>query len=120
MATQFRTIDEYIDTFPEDVQQILESIRHTVKEAAPESTEAISYQMPTFKWNGEPLIHFGAWKHHIGLYPIPAGTAEFEKELAPYVKGKGTVRFPIREPIPHNLVRAMVTFRMKAITEQRA
>ena len=120
MATQFRTIDEYIDTFPEDVQQILETIRQTVKRAAPDSTETISYQMPTFKWNGESLIHFGAWKHHIGLYPIPAGTAEFDKELAPYVTGKGTVRFLIREPIPHNLVHAMVTFRMKAIAAQQS
>ena len=120
MATQFGTIDEYIDTFPADVQQILESIRQTIRAAAPESIETISYQMPTFKWNGGSLIHFGAWKNHIGLYPIPEGNAEFAKAIAPYVKGKGTVRFPIRKPIPYDLVQAMVTFRMKAISAQRA
>jgi putative acetyltransferase len=119
MAKQFDTIDDYIQSLPTDVQQIVESIRQTVRTAAPDSVETIAYQMPTFKWKGKSLIHFGAWKDHIGIYPIPAGSATFEKKLSKYTSGKGTVRFPIREPIPHDIVRAMVTLRMKEISAPR-
>ena len=116
MAKRFDTIDDYIKSLPTNVQQIVESIRQTVRAAAPDSVETIAYQMPTFKWKGKSLIHFGAWKAHIGLYPIPAGSAAFEKKLSKYTTGKGTVRFLIREPIPHDIVRAMVTLRMKEIS----
>lgn len=114
----YATIDEYIDALPPEVQPVVDAIRQTVRDAAPGAVEAISYQMPSFKWKGKNLIHFGAWKHHIGLYPIPAGTPAFAKKVAPYIAGKGTVRFLLRDPIPHDIVRTMVTLRMKEITAQ--
>ena len=112
MARQFKTIDEYIKTFPDDVQQILEKIRQTIRKAAPDAVEAISYQMHTFKLNGN-LVHFAAFKHHIGFYPTPSGTEAFQKQLSPYKGGKGSVRFPLDEPIPYGLVRKTVLFRVK-------
>ncbi len=108
---QFKNIDEYIKTFPEDVQRILEKMRQTIQEAAPEVVEAISYQMPTFKLNGKNLVHFAAWENHIGFYPTPAGIEAFNKELLPYKGGKGTVKFPIENPIPYDLVKKIVMFR---------
>ncbi len=92
---QFRTIDDYIKTFPNDVQNILEKIRQTIKKAAPEAVEAISYQMPTFKLNGKNLVHFAAFKNHIGFYPTSSGIEAFKKELSPYKGAKGSVQFPI-------------------------
>ncbi|MEO8696801.1 MAG: DUF1801 domain-containing protein [Acidimicrobiales bacterium] len=115
MPQQFATIDEYIDSLPAAVRPIVDSIRATVRTAVPDAVEDISYQMPCFKWRGNNLIHFGAWKNHIGVYPIPAGTPAFEKKVAPYIAGKGTLRFPLRDPIPHDIVRAMVALRMKEI-----
>jgi uncharacterized protein YdhG (YjbR/CyaY superfamily) len=110
---QFETIEEYIKTFPEDVQNILEKMRQTIRRAAPEALEAISYQMPTFKLNGKNLVHFAAWKNHIGFYPTPSGTEAFEKELSPYKRAKGSIQFPIEKPIPYDLVEKIVIFRMK-------
>lgn len=115
MAKRFKTMDEYIKTFPEDVQDILEKMRQTIQKAAPEATEAISYQMPTFKLNGKNLVHFAAWKNHIGFYPTPSGTEAFKKELSRYKGAKGSVQFPLEEPIPHDLVKKVVKFRMKEI-----
>ena len=112
MRGQFKTIDEYIKTFPEDVQIILEKIRQTIRKAAPEAVEAISYQMPTFKLNGN-LVHFAAFKDHIGFYPIPSGIEAFKEELSPYIRGKGTVQFPLDKPIPYELVEKIVIFRVK-------
>ncbi len=112
MAQQFRTTDEYIKTFPKDVREILEKIRQTIREAAPDAVEAISYQMPTFKSRGN-LVHFAAFKSHIGFYPTPAGTAAFEKQLSRYKGGKGSVRFPLDEPMPYELIRKIVVFRMQ-------
>ena len=112
MKIQYKTIDEYIKIFPADIQIILEKIRQTIREAAPEAVEAISYQMPTFKLNGN-LVHFAAFKNHIGFYPTPSGTESFQKELSPYKGGKGSVRFPIDKPIPYDLVRKIVIFRVK-------
>ena len=120
MAKEFDTIDEYIATLPPHARSVAESIRQTIRLTAPDCVETISYQMPAFKWNGKNLIHFGAWKTHIGLYPIPKGTPSFAKQVAPYVAGKGTVRLPLRDPIPHDIVRAMVTFRMKEIAARRS
>jgi uncharacterized protein YdhG (YjbR/CyaY superfamily) len=109
---QFKDIDEYIATFPKNVQDILEELRRTIREAAPEATETISYGMPAFKLDG-PLVYFAAHKNHIGFYPTPSGTSAFEKELLPYKRSKGTVQFPITEPIPFDLVKKIVKFRVK-------
>ena len=112
MRTQYETIDEYIKTFPEDVQRVLEKVRQTIRKAAPEATEAISYQMPTFKLNGN-LVHFAAFKNHIGFYPIPSGIEAFREELSPYIRGKGTIQFPLDRPIPYGLLEKVVLFRVK-------
>ncbi len=113
MIKHFKTMDEYIKTFPKDVQGILEKMRQTIRKVAPEATEAISYQMPTFKLNGKNLVHFAAFKNHIGFYPIPSGIEAFKKELSPYKQGKGSVQFPIDRPIPYDLVKKIVIFRVK-------
>jgi uncharacterized protein YdhG (YjbR/CyaY superfamily) len=112
---KFQTIDEYIKTFPEDVQIILEKLRQTIQKAAPKSVEAISYGIPTFKLNGRPLVHFAAWKNHIGLYPTPSGAEAFKKELSVYKQGKGSVQFPLDKAIPYELVNKIVTFRVREI-----
>jgi uncharacterized protein YdhG (YjbR/CyaY superfamily) len=109
---QFKTLDEYIETFPKDVQVVLERMRQTIREAAPEAVEAISYQMPTFKLNGN-LVYFAAFKNHIGFYPTSSGIEAFKKELSPYVGGKGSVRFPLDKPVPFDLVKKIVMFRVK-------
>ena len=79
---QFKTIDEYIKTFPQDVQAVLQKMRQTIRKAAPQAEEAISYQMPTFKLNGRNLVHFAGYKHHVGFYPVPSGIDAFERELS--------------------------------------
>jgi len=107
-----RNIDEYIAGFPDDVQGILEKIRRTIKEAAPDAEEKISYQIPTFTLKGN-LIHFAAFKNHIGLYPTSRGIDEFKDELSGYKGGKGTVRFPMDQPIPFDLISRIVKFRVK-------
>ncbi|OGO19228.1 MAG: hypothetical protein A2Z15_03170 [Chloroflexi bacterium RBG_16_50_11] len=112
MRTQYKTIDEYIKTFPANIQTILEKMRQTVRKAAPESVEAISYQMPTFKLNGN-LVHFAAFKNHIGFYPAPSGTETFNKELSPYKGGKRSAQFPLNSPIPYDLVEKIVKLRVK-------
>lgn len=109
----FTTIDAYIKTFPTDVQQTLERLRQTIRKAAPRAIETISYDMPTFKLDGKFLISFAAWKSHIGLYPIPSGTVAFQREVAPFRGAKSTVRFPLEKPIPHDLVKSIVLYRMK-------
>jgi uncharacterized protein YdhG (YjbR/CyaY superfamily) len=113
-----RDIDEYIAGFPPEVQQILQKIRQTIRQAAPDAQEAISYQIPAFKLNGN-LIFFAGYKKHIGIYPVPSGSDAFNKQLAPYVKGKGTVQFPLDKPIPYGLIGKMVKYRIKE-TQARA
>lgn len=108
-----KNIDEYIAGFPDDVQTILEQIRMTIKAAAPEAEETISYQIPTFKLNGTYLIYFAGYKNHIGLYPAPRGTEEFKEELSEYKGGKGTVQFPLDKPIPYDLISRIVVFRVQ-------
>lgn len=108
----FSTIDEYIQTFPKDVQDILERLRQVIKETAPDATEAISYQMPTFKLKGKNLVHFAAWKSHIGFYPTPSGTEAFKEEISKYKAAKGSVQFPLDAPMPYELVRRIVRFRV--------
>jgi uncharacterized protein YdhG (YjbR/CyaY superfamily) len=112
LKKQFKTIDEYIKTFPKDVQGILEKMRQTIRKSAPEATEAISYQMPTFKLNGN-LVHFAAFKNHIGFYPTPSGIEAFKKELSGYKWAKGSVQFPIDKAFPFDLVEKIVKFRVK-------
>ena len=107
----FRSIDEYIATFPEDIQKILEELRATIKTAAPEATEKISYQMPTFYLKGN-LVHFAAFKNHIGFYPAPRGIEAFKDELARYEGSKGAIRFPIGESLPLDLISRIVKFRV--------
>jgi len=111
-------MDEYIETFPKDVQKILEEMRQTIKKAAPEAVEAISYQMPTFKLNGKNLVHFAAFKNHIGFYPIPSGIEAFKEELSLYKQGKGSVQFPMDKPIPYDLVKKIVDYRAKENLEK--
>jgi len=107
------TIDEYIALFPKDVQVILEKMRQTIQSVAPAAVEAISYQMPTYKLNGKNLVHFAAFAHHIGFYPIPSGIVAFKKELSAYKQGKGSVQFPLDESVPYELVRKIVRYRVK-------
>jgi uncharacterized protein YdhG (YjbR/CyaY superfamily) len=107
------TIDEYIRGFPPDIQDILQKIRQTVRKAAPDAVEAISYRMPAFKINGKYLVFFAAFKKHIGFYPLPSGIESFETELSSYQKSKGAVQFPLNRPVPYDLIEKIVTFRVK-------
>lgn len=107
----FTSIDEYIASFPEDVQAMLKDVRATVKAAAPDATEKISYAMPTFFQKGN-LVHFAAFKNHIGFYPAPRGIEAFSDELAKYKGAKGSVQFPITEPMPLDLIRRIVEYRV--------
>ena len=107
-----KNIDEYIAGFPRDVQQVLKQIRTTIKKVAPDAEEAIKYQIPTFVLN-ENLVHFAAFKNHIGFYPTPSGIASFKDELSRYESAKGSVQFPIDEPMPLSLIGKIVKFRVK-------
>ena len=111
-------IDEYIATFPNHVQKILGQVRQTIRKAAPQAEEAISYAMPAFKLNGKALVYFAGYEKHIGLYATPSGHAGFAKELSGYRQGKGSVQFPIDEPMPLSLIAKIVKFRMKVNTEK--
>lgn len=108
----YKSIDEYISTFPKETQIVLEEIRKTIKEEAPNAIEKISYGMPTFYLNGN-LVHFAAFKNHIGIFPAPSGINAFEKELSKYKTGKGTLRFKYDEEIPYDLIRKVIKFRVK-------
>lgn len=116
-AKKFGSIDEYIGTFPKEVQIRLEKMRQTIRKAAPQAVEAISYQMPTFKLNGTNLVHFAGYQRHIGFYPVPSGVAAFRKELSPYVQGKGSIQFPLDRPLPYELVKKIVAFRLKEVRD---
>ena len=119
MSAKPATIDDYIAGFPKDVQSILQKIRATVRKAAPEAEEAIKYDIPTFVLHGN-LVHFAAYKNHIGFYPAPSGTEKFKKELSPYRSGKGSVQFPLNEPMPYDLITKIVQFRVKESAAARA
>ncbi len=112
-----KNVDEYIAGFPRDIQEILVKIRSTIRKAAPGAEEKISYQMPTFTLNGN-LVHFAAFKEHIGFYPTPSGTEKFQRELSAYKGGKGSIRFPLDEPIPFALIEKIVRFRVKESLER--
>ena len=110
---KFTTVDEYISSFPKDVQKILENIRSTIKTIAPDAQEKISYQIAAFELNGRNLIHFAGWKKHISLYPIPAGDEAFDEEVSRYADGKGTIKFPLNKPIPMKLVRRVIKLHLE-------
>jgi uncharacterized protein YdhG (YjbR/CyaY superfamily) len=111
-AAKFSNIDEYIALFPADVQKKLQELRAVIKNAAPGVVETISYQIPTFDLNGHHLIHFGAWKKHIALYPTSSGTRVFERELEGYKAEKGTIQFLMDKPLPLELIGRIVKFRV--------
>lgn len=108
---RFNSVDEYIATFPDEIQAILQEIRETIKAAAPDATEKISYQMPTFALKGN-LVHFAAFKNHIGFYPTPSGVEAFKDELARYESAKGSIQFPLTEPMPLDLITRIVKMRV--------
>ena len=116
MERKFDTVDEYIASYPPEVRVILEKIRDIVRKAAPGAEERIAYGMPTYKMKRN-LVHFAAFKEHIGLYPTPSATGAFAKELEPYESGKGSIRFPLNKPIPYDLIKRIVEFRVKEETK---
>jgi uncharacterized protein YdhG (YjbR/CyaY superfamily) len=111
------SIDEYISNFPPEIQEILNTIRQVIKESAPDAVEKISYQMPTFALYGN-LVHFAAFKNHIGFYPAPSGIDAFKNELSEYKGAKGSVQFPIEKPMPYELIAKIVKFRVLENTKQ--
>ncbi|MDR2535176.1 MAG: DUF1801 domain-containing protein [Treponema sp.] len=112
MAENIKTIDAYIAGFEPEIQTTLHELRNFIKAEAPEATEKISYGMPTFYLNGN-LVHFVAFKDHYGFFPSPSGIDEFEKELTPYRTGKGTLCFPLGKPIPWDIIKKIIRFRVK-------
>ena len=111
MSDSSISIDKYISKFPEDVRNRLQKIREVIREAAPSSVETISYGIPTFK-QVTNLVHFAGYKKHIGFYPTPSGIEAFKKELSEYEVSKGTVKFPHEKPVPYNLIKRIVEFRV--------
>jgi len=105
-------IDQYIASFPKETQSILQQVRQTIQKSAPEATEKISYAMPTFYFHGN-LVHFAAYPHHIGFYALPSGNETFQKEISKYHTGKGSIQFPINEPMPLELIAKIVEFRIQ-------
>jgi uncharacterized protein YdhG (YjbR/CyaY superfamily) len=117
MEAPKKNIDDYINDFPPDIQKTLQQIREVIQEAAPGAEETIKYAIPTFTLNGN-LVHFAAFKNHIGFYPIPSGIKAFEKELSIYKRGKGSIQFPLGEPMPLKLISNIVKFRVKENLEK--
>lgn len=107
----FNSIDEYIGTFPETVQNIMEQLRTTIKDAVPDAVEKITYNMPTFTLNGTYLVYFAGWKKHIAFYGAPRGNPEFKEDLSAYESGAGTLQFPYDQPMPFDLITKIVKFR---------
>lgn len=108
----FTSIDEYIATLPEHTQKQMEEIRAAIRSVTPKAEEKISYQMAAFKLNGHYIAHFAGWKKHIGMYPIPAGDAAFQREVLPYKGDKSSLQFPLDKPMPLKLIRKMIKFRI--------
>jgi uncharacterized protein YdhG (YjbR/CyaY superfamily) len=118
MMKSYSTIDEFIADFPAPVQKILTRLRETIRKVAPEAEEAINYGIPTFKMGGN-LVHFGCYAKHIGFYPSPSAIIAFRKELKPFKCSKGTVQFPLDKPLPLDLVRRMVKFRVAEVLAKK-
>lgn len=114
------TIDEYISTFPADIQAILEKVRQAIRKAAPEAAETMSYGIPTFKLNGKLIVSFAGWKHHISLYPLPAGDEAFQQKIAPYKRAKSTIQCQLDNPIPYDVVEEIVTLLMMEKSEKES
>ncbi|MGA3110735.1 MAG: DUF1801 domain-containing protein [Candidatus Bathyarchaeia archaeon] len=112
MTKHFETVDQYIASFPKNIQDLLQRVRQAIREAAPEAKEAISYEIPAFKLNGN-LVWYAAFKDHVGFYPRASGIEAFKEKLSAYEIRKGTVRFPLDKPIPLDLIREIVRFRVK-------
>jgi uncharacterized protein YdhG (YjbR/CyaY superfamily) len=112
MRSAAGSIDEYIAEFPPETRKVLEELRALIKATAPDATEIISYAMPTFDLNGHHLVHFAGYAKHIGFYPIPSGIEAFREELEPYKSGKGSAQFRLGEPMPWDLIRRIVEFRV--------
>lgn len=110
------TIDDYIAAQPPALQELLQKVRNAIRETAPQAVETISYGIPTFDINGKHLVHFGAGKHHIGFYGTPSAHNAFQEELAKYKHAKGSVQFPLDEPIPYDLIKTMVKYRIDEVT----
>ena len=106
------SVDQYIAEFPSETQTVLQQVRAVIKASAPTATETISYAMPTFDLNGHHLVHFAGYAKHIGFYPVPSGIEAFKEELAQYKGGKGSVQFPLSQPMPTDLIRRIVEFRV--------
>jgi uncharacterized protein YdhG (YjbR/CyaY superfamily) len=113
------TIDEYIAGFPADVQAVLRQVRATIRDAAPDAEESISYGIPTFRLNGTHLVYFAGYRKHVSVYPAPVGNADFAEEMSVYGSGKGTAKFPLEGPIPWDLIRRIVEFRMEETRRKR-
>ncbi len=114
----FASIDDYINSYPKDIQTLLRKMRQTIKKAAPQAEEVISYGIPTFRLQGN-LVHFGGFKSHIGFFPTPSAIEAFKKELQEYQGGKGTIKFLLDKPIPFDLVTRIVKFRVKENLEKK-
>jgi uncharacterized protein YdhG (YjbR/CyaY superfamily) len=114
MAPKFTTVDEYIASFPPDVQRTLQAVRGAMRKASPDTEEAISYGIPTFKLDGRYLIYFAGWKHHVSIYPIPEGDDALQRELEPYKAAKGTLRFPLDRPMPLDLIERLTAAAYRA------
>ena len=114
-----RTIDDYIAGFPPATQQALQQVRALIAAEAPDATETISYAIPTFDLAGCHLVHFAGFAHHLGLYPTASGTTAFQEELKPYKHGKGSVQFPLGKPLPLELIRRIVAFRVGEVAARR-
>lgn len=108
-------VDDYIDHFPPPVREILRQIRKVIRTAAPGAVEGFAYQMPSYKLNGKPLVYFAAFSRHIGFYATPTGHEAFKTDLAPYKQGKGSVQFPLDRPIPYDLIRRIVEYRVAEV-----
>jgi uncharacterized protein YdhG (YjbR/CyaY superfamily) len=119
MKADFKSVEDYINTFSKETQTVLESIRAAIKHSAPKAVESISYGMPAYKLNGKPLVYFGGYKNHIGFYATPTGHAEFAEELSVYKQGKGSVQFPI-DAVPLDLIQRIVAFRVKENSEKHS
>jgi uncharacterized protein YdhG (YjbR/CyaY superfamily) len=111
--TNFQSIDEYIAACPEQSHERLQAVRAVIKKVAPAVKEKISYQIACFELNGRNLVHFAGWKKHISLYPVPEGSEAFERQIAKYVDGKGTLKFPLDEPLPIKLIERIVKLRIQ-------
>jgi uncharacterized protein YdhG (YjbR/CyaY superfamily) len=119
VPTKFQSVEEYVSSFPPEVQAILKKARQAIRKAAPGAEEVISYQIIAFKVNGKRMVYLGGWKHHVGLYPIPVFDNEFEEQVAPYRAAKDTLRFPLGKPVPYDLIERVATRLMSRQESER-